>query len=106
MFPHSHHHLCEMHITVANSQIGGYLLFISEVPIVGGGFRMVSNQSWTPLLIRRCKYRPYAIPHITKRETDTGQTSGYYAAILSSKEDGGLWSVSTLAKHFASSLRQ
>ena len=39
MFPHSHHHLCEIHITVANSQIGGYLFFISEVPIVCVGFK-------------------------------------------------------------------
>ena len=50
-------------------------------------------------------YRPYAIPHVTKHITDSGQKSGYYAAILSGKEDRILWSVST-AKHFASSLRQ
>ena len=31
--------------------------------------------------------RPYAIPHVTKRETDSGRKSGYYAAILSGKED-------------------
>ena len=35
-------------------------------------------------------YRPYAIPQVTKRETDSGQKSGYYAAILSGKEDHGL----------------
>ena len=28
-----------------------------------------------------------AIPHITKRKTDSGQKSGYYTAILSGKED-------------------
>ena len=32
-------------------------------------------------------YRPYAIPYVTKRETDSGRKSGYYAAILSGKED-------------------
>ena len=48
---------------------------------------------------------PYAIPNVTKCETDSGQKSGYYVAILSGKEDHGLWSLST-AKHFASSLRQ
>ena len=37
----------------------------------------------------------------TKRKTDSGRKSGYYAAILSR----GLWSVST-AKQFASSLSQ
>ena len=36
---------------------------------------------------------------------DSGQKSGYYAAILSGREDRGLWSVST-AKQFASSLCQ
>ena len=41
----------------------------------------------------------------TKRKTDSERNSGYYAAILSGKEDHGLWSVST-AKQFASSLRQ
>ena len=34
--------------------------------------------------------RPYAIPHVTKRETDSGRKSGYYAAILSGKEDRGI----------------
>ena len=33
------------------------------------------------------QYRPYAIPHITKRKTDSGWKSGYYAGILSGKED-------------------
>ena len=32
-------------------------------------------------------YRPYTIPHITKREMDSGQKSGYYTTVLSSKED-------------------
>ena len=50
-------------------------------------------------------YRPYAIPHVTKRETDSGRKSGYYAAILSGKEDRGKGRLST-AKRFASSLRQ
>ena len=36
------------------------------------------------------KYRPYAIPHVTKRETGSGRKSGYYAAILSGKEDHGI----------------
>ena len=44
-----------------------------------------------------------SIPHVTKCETDSGQKSGYYAAILSGKNDGGLWSVSA-AEQFASSL--
>ena len=35
-------------------------------------------------------YRPYAIPHVTERETDSGRKSGYYAAILSGKEDRGI----------------
>ena len=35
-------------------------------------------------------YRPYAIPHVTKRETDSGRKSGYYAAILSGKEVRGI----------------
>ena len=33
-----------------------------------------------------------AIPHVTKRETDSGWKSGCYAAILSGKEDWSLWS--------------
>ena len=33
------------------------------------------------------QYRPYAIPHVTKREMDSGWKSGYYPAILSGKED-------------------
>ena len=39
---------------------------------------------------RRVTNRPYAIPHVTKRETDSGRKSGYYAAILSGKEDRGI----------------
>ena len=39
---------------------------------------------------------------ITKRETGGGQKFGYYAAILSGKNDHGLQSLST-AEHFASS---
>ena len=34
--------------------------------------------------------RPYAIPYVTKRETDSGRKSRYYAAILSGKEDRGI----------------
>ena len=49
--------------------------------------------------------RPYAIPHVTKREMDSGRKSGYYAAILSGKEDRSIWHLST-AKHFARSQRQ
>ena len=45
--------------------------------------------------------RLMSLPHI-KRETDGGQKSGYYAAILSGKNDSGLWSLST-AEQFASS---
>ena len=40
-------------------------------------------------------------PHVTKREMDGGQKSRYYAAILSGKNDCGLWSLST-AEQFAS----
>ena len=50
-------------------------------------------------------YRPYAIDviiHMTKRETDGGRKLGYYAAILSGKNDRGLQSLSTV-EHFASS---
>ena len=35
-------------------------------------------------------YRPYATPYVTKRETDSERKSGYYAAILSGKEDRGI----------------
>ena len=51
------------------------------------------------------KYRPYAIPYVTKRKTNSGRKSGYYAAILSGKEERGIWRLST-AKHFGSLLRQ
>ena len=40
-------------------------------------------------------------PHVTKRETNDGQKAGYYTAILSGKNDCGLWNIST--KQFASS---
>ena len=36
------------------------------------------------------RYRPYAIPRVTKRETDSGRKFGFYAAILSGKEDRGV----------------
>ena len=39
-------------------------------------------------------YRSYAIPNVTKHKTDSGRKSGYYAPILSGKEDHGLWSLS------------
>ena len=44
----------------------------------------------TRYVVFLCRYRPYAIPHVTKRETDSGRKSGYYAAILSGKEDRGI----------------
>ena len=47
--------------------------------------------------------RHYAIPHVTKHETDRWQKSGYYATFLSGEEDRGLWNVST-QEHFVSSL--
>ena len=50
-------------------------------------------------------YRLYAIHHITKCEVESGPESRYYAAILGSKEDCGLWNANT-TKHFASSLRR
>ena len=50
-------------------------------------------------------YRLCAIHHVAKHEVESGWKSGYYAAILGGKEDGGLWNTNT-AKHFASSLRQ
>ena len=40
-----------------------------------------------------CHYRPYAIPCVTTRKTDSGRKSGYYAAILSDREDCSLWSL-------------
>ena len=39
--------------------------------------------------------RPYAILHITKCEMDSGQKAGYYATILSGKNDHSLRGVST-----------
>ena len=39
--------------------------------------------------------------HITKREMDGGQKSRYYAAILSGKNDCGLWSLSSLRAPFS-----
>ena len=36
-------------------------------------------------------YRPYAIPHVTKRKMDSGWKSGYYAAILSGKKGCGTY---------------
>ena len=51
------------------------------------------------------EYRPYAIPHVTKHETDSGRKSRYYAAILSGKEDRDIWHLS-IAKHFVSSQYQ
>ena len=41
-------------------------------------------------------------PRVTKHKTDSGRKSAYYAAILSGKNDCGLWSLST-AEQFASS---
>ena len=41
-------------------------------------------------------------PHITKRRTDSGRKSAYYAASLSGKNYRGLWSLSTV-EQFASS---
>ena len=46
-------------------------------------------------------YTQYATPQVAEHGTDSGQKSGYYAAILSGKKDYGLQSVST-AKYFAS----
>ena len=49
--------------------------------------------------------RPYAIDvitHVTERKTVGGRKSGYYAAILSGKNDRSLRSLST-AEQFASS---
>ena len=43
-------------------------------------------------------------PHVTKCETDSGQKSGYYAAILSGKNDHGLWSLSTVEQYASSFL--
>ena len=48
-------------------------------------------QPYTIELSMMASNRPYAIPHVTKRETDSGQKSGYYTAILSGKEDRGIW---------------
>ena len=41
-------------------------------------------------------------PHITKREMDSGWKAEYYVAVLSGKNDCGLWSLST-AEQFANS---
>ena len=67
------------------------------------------GESRVSVLLTSCRsyvvLRPYAIDvitHITKRETDGGRKFGYYAAILSGKNDRGLRSLST-AEHFVSS---
>ena len=41
-------------------------------------------------------------PRVTKHEMDGGRKSAYYVAILSGKNDCGLWSISTV-EQFASS---
>ena len=43
-----------------------------------------------------------SLSHVTKCVTDSERKAGYYAAILSGKNDCGLWSLST-AEQFASS---
>ena len=43
-------------------------------------------------------------PRVTKREMDSGQKARYYAAILSGKNDSGLWSVSTVEQFVSSFL--
>ena len=50
-------------------------------------------------------YRPYGIHHVTKRKMNSGRKFGYYAAILSGKEERDIWRLS-IAKHFGSLLRQ
>ena len=54
------------------------------------------------IILSHTSYEP---PHITKHKTDSGRKPGYYATILSGKEDHSLWRISTV-KHFVSSLRQ
>ena len=71
---------------------------------IGDQLEEADNGGWLPPTII-LSLRSYALPHITKHKTDTGQKSGYYATIFSGKEDHGLCSISTV-KHFASSLRQ
>ena len=59
----------------------------------GGGFLGVGSG---------CSRSIDVITHVTKRETDGGRKSGYYATILSGKNDHGLQSLSTV-EQFASS---
>ena len=42
-------------------------------------------RKFSPLKVSRHTVLLYAILHVTKRETDSGWNSGYYAAILSGK---------------------
>ena len=46
--------------------------------------------------------RPYAISHVTNVKTNSGRKSRYFAAILSGKNDGSQWSLST-GEQFVSS---
>ena len=43
-------------------------------------------------------------PRVTKRETDGGRKSAYHAAILSGKNDSGLWNLSTVEQFVSSFL--
>ena len=72
---------------VLMERLGG-LFFDGGRSCVGDSFRWSFGS--VSLRVSRGEYRPYAIPHVTKRETDSGRKSGYYAAILSGKEDRGI----------------
>ena len=66
---------------------------------------IISTPTSETAIERDCSELSHAIDvitHITKRETDGGRKFGYYAAILSGKNDRGLLSLST-TEHFASS---
>ena len=55
--------------------------------------------------MRKTIHRPYAIDvntHVTKRETNSRRKAGYYATILSGKQNSSLWSVSS-GEQFADS---
>ena len=50
--------------------------------------------------------RPYAMtssPRVTKRDTDSERKPAYYAAILSGKNDRGLWNLDQFVSSFLTS---
>ena len=65
-----------------------------------GSWLSLTNRSHSSRLIDLMQLT--SLPHVTNVETNSGQKSGYFAAILSGKNDSCLWSVST-GEQFVSS---